>query len=438
MSATALHRGQAVPERPAIYARISDDRNEDELGVARQIKQCRQLARRLGWPEPVVFQDNDISAFKRKERKDWDRLAAAIRSGLIDGLLGVHPDRFSRGDLRDLEDLIDLLNGHDVAVMTVNAGHYDLTTASGRMTARIVGSVARAESERMSEKITDKMVELAESGAHHGRTPYGYRKVTRYKDGREIKTLAIVPEEAAVIRQVAERIIDGWPLRRIVKDLNDRGVPAKFGGRWHPPVLRGLVQRPVVIGWRDRYGVLVAKGDWEPILDQATWDRARSVLSDPARKTTRPGRRYLLAGMIYTNTGEPMHGNPRSHTARPVYVGPSVSIDQEATDTEVLRQMWLRLDQMGELPEPTDDLAAAVKADIDDQEAELAKWIALSPGRADRADGVRGLRHPDPGAPGRTPQPTGRATEAEPEGPGRVARRPASPLRERDGPGPAA
>jgi DNA invertase Pin-like site-specific DNA recombinase len=362
-----------LPSHPAIYARISDDRDGDELGVARQVRQCRELARRLGWPEPVVFSDNDITAFKRKRRPDWERLRAAIAAGAVDGLLAVHPDRFSRSDLRDLEDLIDLLDGTGIPVHTVNAGKYDLSTASGRGTARILGSVARMESERKAELIRDKMTELREAGRQHGRSPYGYRRAIRVEDGKIVKTLEVVPAEAAVVREVAERIIDGWSLRRICRDLNERGIPTKRGATvgWAPAVIRGMVKSPTMIGWRGHRGIPAAKGDWEPILDRRTWDRACAILADPARKVTRPAHRYLLAGLIWTAEDPPkrMRGHPHFGG---YYRATGHTISTRATDDEVVARLWEHLRGRRSLPRPTDDAAEEAKAALDAAEEELA------------------------------------------------------------------
>ena len=54
-----------------------------------------------------------------------------------------------------LEDLVDLLERTKVKVLTVGAGEYDLATATGRMSARVVGAVARHESEHKSERVQD-------------------------------------------------------------------------------------------------------------------------------------------------------------------------------------------------------------------------------------------------------------------------------------------
>jgi DNA invertase Pin-like site-specific DNA recombinase len=363
-----------TPKRTAIYCRISDDRHDDELGVKRQEKLCRALTRRLGWDvvEPP-YTDNDISASSGRRRPNWERLVADIKAGRVDGLVAVHPDRFTRSDLRNLEDLIDLLDAHDVAVETVKAGRYDLKTASGRMNARIVGSVARGESERMSERIRDKMSELAQAGKYHGGpAPYGYR-YERGSDGRPLRgaPLQVVQGEAAVIVEVAERIIDGWSLRRICGDLNDRGIPTRKGGPWTAAVVRAVITRPTVIGWRSHRGEMVAQGEWDPILDRRTWERACAVLADPARKTTRPGRRYLLAGLIQTASGDKMAGRPRHRSDEANYEGPGTSITVSRTDAEVMARLWEHLSTLRTLPRRTDDAADAARAQIDAAEAEL-------------------------------------------------------------------
>ena len=58
----------------------------------------------------------------------------------------------------------------------MTAGEFDLCTPEGRLTARIVGSVARKESEDKSRRIRRKHVELAKAGkvSGGGRRPFGF------------------------------------------------------------------------------------------------------------------------------------------------------------------------------------------------------------------------------------------------------------------------
>lgn len=54
--------------RAVIYVRVSEDKSGEELGVDRQLGDCRALAERRGWQVIDVFADNDTSAAAGKKR----------------------------------------------------------------------------------------------------------------------------------------------------------------------------------------------------------------------------------------------------------------------------------------------------------------------------------------------------------------------------------
>ena len=99
---------EKVPERAAIYCRISDDREGRGLGVARQEDDCRKLAERLGWQVAKLYRDNDISAFRGKPRPAYQVMLDDVKNGQVDGILCWHNDRLHRHQ-RELEDFIELV-----------------------------------------------------------------------------------------------------------------------------------------------------------------------------------------------------------------------------------------------------------------------------------------------------------------------------------------
>jgi site-specific DNA recombinase len=60
--------------KACIYARISLDRTGEELGVTRQLEDCRALAAKLDWPIVETYVDNDISASSGKARPEYLRM----------------------------------------------------------------------------------------------------------------------------------------------------------------------------------------------------------------------------------------------------------------------------------------------------------------------------------------------------------------------------
>lgn len=213
---------RGIPQAPAIYARISLDRTGQALGVQRQVEECRERCRSLGWPEPKIYSDNDISARSGKRRPSFERLLHDVQSGYVDGILAWHLDRVLRRVV-DLERVLDAIESQRSAIPVVflQAGEIDLTTPSGRLLARILAAVAANEGDVKSARLSAQRAQAAQSGQAHGPLGYGYDDLRR-----------IIPEEAEVIREVAQRVIEGGTLYSIASDLNDRRVPTPGSGRW--------------------------------------------------------------------------------------------------------------------------------------------------------------------------------------------------------------
>jgi site-specific DNA recombinase len=233
------------------------------------------VAERHGWAIAEVYTDDDISAYSGKPRPSYRRLLVDIEAGRRDGLIVWHPDRLHRSP-RELEEFIDLVERTSVPVGTVTAGEYDLTTPTGRGTARIVGVVARMESEHKSERLRRKALELAENGKlpfGGGRRPFGY----------EPDRVTVRQDEAVLIRQAAARVLSGDGLRTIVADWQARGIQPVSGPQWSTMSLRRLLRSGRITGWREHHGRLTAKAEWEAIIDADTGRRLRRVLDDPLR-----------------------------------------------------------------------------------------------------------------------------------------------------------
>ena len=73
----------------------------------------------------------------------------AMKDGELDALLCWHTDRLYR-NMKDLERVIEVADANRIEIRTVQGGTLDLSTSAGRMVARILGSVARQESEHSS------------------------------------------------------------------------------------------------------------------------------------------------------------------------------------------------------------------------------------------------------------------------------------------------
>lgn len=267
-----------------VYCRISADPTGLRAGVERQEADCRALAEREGWDVVDVFVDNDASAYSGRPRPEYQRLLAAMRSGL-EAVVAWHPDRLHRSPV-ELEEFIDIVQKRGTRLATVQTGSWDLTTPSGRMVARQLGAVARYESEHKSDRIRRKMRALAEAGADHGggSRPFGFEK-----DRRTVRE-----DEAVLIREAVEHVRQGGSLRSVAKRWTAEGVPTVTGRPWTTQVLRGILMSARVAGLREHHGVVVAEADWPAVVDREAWEEVRAMLSARTRRG-RPSH-YLLTG----------------------------------------------------------------------------------------------------------------------------------------------
>src|SRR3954454_2477541 len=133
----------------AVYLRQSLDRDGSGLAVARQRQDCLKLCADRGW-EPVEYVDNDTSASNGKVRAAYVRMLADVDAGRVGAVVAWDLDRLHRRPV-ELEHFIDLADRHRLALATVG-GQHDLSTTAGRLTARIMGNVARHEMEHKSDR----------------------------------------------------------------------------------------------------------------------------------------------------------------------------------------------------------------------------------------------------------------------------------------------
>jgi site-specific DNA recombinase len=274
--------------RAGVYARISSDREGDNLAISRQLADCEGLAGRRGWTVTDRYVDSDISAYSGKRRPEYLRLLEDIESGAVEAVVVYHADRLHRHP-RELEDFIDLCQRTKTRIATVS-GDLDLSTHEGQLLARITGAVARKESDDKSRRIKRKHDELAAAGkpSGGGTRPYGYEA-----DKRTLR-----PDEAEVIRDCARRVLAGDSLRSICIDLNESGTPTATGKEWTSQTLRRMLMSPRISGQREHRGEIVAKAEWPAIITPRQTEQLQAKLRDPTRRTNRASRRYLLTQLL--------------------------------------------------------------------------------------------------------------------------------------------
>lgn len=301
--------------RAAIYTRISADQTGRGLGVARQLSDCEDLAKRLGWKVSKRFSDNDISAYSGKTRPGFEAMLEAMKDGQIDALLCWHTDRLYR-NMRDLERVIELADANRIEIRTVQGGTLDLSTSAGRMVARILGSVARQESEHSSERRKRANAQKAASGQWtSARRPFGY---TTTGEPHE--------PEATAVRNAVHDVLAGKSVRAVAREWNAAGLKTTGGAaEWRSPMVRRVLMNPRYAALVVHQGKIVGPGAWTPLIDEDTHHGIVAYLNDPSRSNNAGFERLYQGSGIYRCgvCGEPLTGWKPSGNKGRAYICPS-------------------------------------------------------------------------------------------------------------------
>jgi hypothetical protein len=204
--------------------------------------------------------------------------------------------------MKDLERLIEIADVARVQIRTVNGGDLDLSNSSGRMLARILGSVARQESEHKGERQRRFNIQKAEAGTWQTvNRPFGYTM-----DGQPLEP------EATAFRTAVHDVLNGKSIRKIAMEWNAAGLKTTLAGRerkangetkvnsgeWNSPRVRRLLMRPRYANLKVHQGKVIGQGDWTPLIDEDTHRGLVAYLSDPSRvKNSSFERKYMGAGV---------------------------------------------------------------------------------------------------------------------------------------------
>ncbi|MFG2938080.1 recombinase family protein [Streptomyces sp. NPDC048282] len=299
----AARRGASGVIQVGIYTRISKDDEAEGLGVARQEEDCRLHCAARGWEVAKVYEDNDLSAYRRKTvRPEFRQMLEDLKAGRIDGVVAWDIDRFTRQP-RELEAWIDEYEDAErrkrrLVFDSVSASDIDLSTENGRFIARIKVTIANKSSADTSKRTKRKHLELAAKGKlPGGRAPYGWSREDR-------RTL--VQEEAENLRKAVKDFLGGIRWASIAREWRDKGVKSHTGGIFDDSKIKRMLMNPRICGYRMHQGELFLDksgapvvGDWEPIITPDDWYLLTEKVKreSEGRAVRDNATKYLLSGI---------------------------------------------------------------------------------------------------------------------------------------------
>lgn len=291
-----------------VYTRVSHKADKRIISTQAQAQQCQARVIAVGAEVGKVWTDPGKSAWNPKvHRPDWEAMMARLEGGDSDGVVVYDLARFARRPA-DGERLIAAAE-RGLAVLD-SGSEYDLTTASGKKNFRDNVNAAAYYSDMISESTRRGKDFKAQQGEVDQRRSFGFEG-----DG-----VTLLPDEVAILRDHAARLLAGETQQSLIAELISDGVPTVRGARWSYTTYRQLMRRKRNIGLIEHNEKVVpgVKLPGPQILDDDTYHRLLA-LYDARRPGRQPSGRYTLTGYADCVCGTPLSGRPVTGTPRKQY-----------------------------------------------------------------------------------------------------------------------
>ena len=279
-----------------IYARYSSHAQRD-VSIEQQYAACEAFAAREGFTVVEHYADRAVSG-KTDNRPAFQRMMKAAHNGGFDFVISWKSNRMGRNMMQAMVNESKLA---DLGIRCLYVEEDFDDTAAGRFALRNMMNVNQFYIENMAEDIKRGMMDNAMKCMVNNKPPLGYRK------GRDGK-FEIYEPDAQIVREIFDRILNGWSIIDIQTDLNRRGIKTGSGKEWKKQSFGRILSNDKYIGTY-RYADVVIEDGIPPILDKDTFARVQRILK--AKKKPRGKQRmndeYLLTGKVFCGKcGSPM------------------------------------------------------------------------------------------------------------------------------------
>ena len=330
--------------RAVIYVRVSTKEQVTNLSLATQLKACREFCKRSGFEVVEVFEDAGESA-KTTDRPEFQRLLAYCRTnkGRVQFVVVYNVTRFSR-NAYDHAVVRTLLLRLGVTLRSVNEPISD--TAVGKLTENMLAAIAQFDNDQKAERTKAGMRTALSRGRWAWQAPLGYRN-GNVRMGEA--SLVADAERGPVITRAIEMVATGnYSATDVLRKVTALGLRTRKGRPLSLQTFTALLKRPIYAGVIDapRFGMTGIRGDFEPLVTEAVFQRVQAVLRGHTGPATHhldhpdfPLRRFVVCDRC----GTPLTGSaPRGRTKNYSYYHcrrcPGVSIRRDA-----LHRLFLEL-----------------------------------------------------------------------------------------------
>lgn len=297
--------------KAVIYIRVSTKEQVKNLSLRTQEAKCSLYCKNNGMAVARVFRDEGESA-KTLDRPGLQALLRYCEGHQTEvGYVVVYgSSRLSR-EVYDFLSVLESLSAQEIKLRFVTEPSDE--TAQGKLVRLLNVGLSQFDNDLRAERTLAGMRAAAELGRWNHIPPLGYLKVK--VDGENTSRMVHDPERAPLVRQAFEMFAERIYSRKQVLDrVHALGLRTKKGRRVPSQTFSKMLRNPAYAGWvRVPSWDFTERGDWEPIVDQHTFDMVQLILDGKQTLNTPklrnnpefPLRHFVRCGQC----GTPMTGS---------------------------------------------------------------------------------------------------------------------------------
>ncbi len=303
--------GAKLPEMvgAVIYVRVSTKEQTENLSLPTQLRACEEYCRRHGFEIVNRFQEQGESA-KTTDRSELQNLLKYCRThkGKVHFVIVYNLTRFAR-EKYDHFALRAHLKSLGISLRSATEPIDD--TSTGKLMEGVLAAFAQFDNDVRSDRTRAGMRAALELGRWTFPAPLGYLNAPKWSG----RSLVHDPDRAELLKRAFEDLATGrYTKQEVIARVTAAGLRSRKGLTLSPQSFGQLMRNPIYIGKIESpdYGIST-RGDFEPIVDEATFYRAQAVLdgrvvvSGP-RQRNRPD--FPLRGFVRCEAcGRPLTGS---------------------------------------------------------------------------------------------------------------------------------
>ncbi len=286
-----------------IYIRVSTrEQAEEGYSIGEQEERLKKYCDAMNWNIGGVFIDPGFSG-ANINRPALQKMIKEIEKGNGNIVLVDKLDRLSRSQYDTLFLINKVFAAHNCSFVS-RAEAFDTSTPFGRAMVGILSVFAELERERIKERMSDGREGRAKEGKYRGggHVPIGYDY------DQDSGVLKVNDYEAMQIREIFAMFNSRRSPIQIAEILNQKGYTAK-GTPWSYWKVRRCVENKTYLG-KLKHNDTWYEGAHDPIITEAEFNQAQSILAEYREKNSAMGRRRTtaLGGLVYCgNCGAKYH-----------------------------------------------------------------------------------------------------------------------------------